>query len=126
MTFYLTQEQEHLLFLKTCLSLKLTACQEKRHDCPEWARGGATQQELGSQVLGAMQGGVPGLRPGQGDPPQTLLQTEEVAPAVRSHFGSLLGLIRWGGGEGRRKGSGAMSIQEYVNGKCLARAYLGI
>lgn len=123
MTFYLTQE--HLLFLKTRLSLKLTACQEKWHDCPEWARGGATQQELGSQVWGAMHGGVPGLLPSQGNPPQTLLQTEEVAPTVRSHFGSLLGLIRWGG-VGRRKGSGAMIIQDYVSGKCLARAYLGI
>ena len=61
MTFYLTQEQEHLLFLKTRLSLKLTACQERWHDCPEWARGGVTQWELGSQVSGgnAVQSGEP-------------------------------------------------------------------
>lgn len=76
-------------------------------------------------MWGAMQGGAPGLLPSQGNPPQTLLQTEEVAPTIRSHFGSLLGPIRWGG-VGRRKGSGAMIIQDYVSGKCLARAYLGI
>lgn len=46
-------------------------------------------------------------------------------PPLLDHFGSLLGLIRWGG-VGRRKGSGAMIIQDYVSGKCLARAYLGI
>lgn len=48
---------------------------EKWHDCPEWVRGGETQKEPGSRVGGgSLQGELPGLLPGQGDPPQELAQ----------------------------------------------------
>lgn len=87
-------------------------------------RGWAAQQERESSV-GGNAGGSLGSCPVRSNPPQALLQTEEVAPTVRSHFEFLLGLIRWGG-VGRRKEWGDDHSRLRKLGKCYLRAYLGI
>ena len=89
-------------------------------------RGGETQKEPGSRVRGSVQDGLPGHLPGQGDPPQELAQKSNTYCWTPFCF-TLGGAEGGGGGVGKWDGGrGDYHSRPLVNGKCLARAYLGI
>lgn len=125
----LTTRKKHVLLLNIFI-FETHSLPERWSDSPERTKGEETQ-ELGSQGLGGrwggMQGGPPGLLPGQRDPPQKLAQTDEQHLLVGSHLVALLGVIRWEGeGKVKGKGEGRLSFRTISKWEMLCKSLLGI